>query len=122
MKKSILILSISLLTFSFSFGQEVITKTELTHKQENVEFESILKDAEFRPGYPYVTKSNKHCFLGWWTLKFENGAVVRIIARDDRDITIFEPKDIWWIGKKYAVIKMPTYFEVRLLEEEKEKK
>jgi len=118
MKKLFFILLILLLAFSFSFGQKIITKTELTNKQEDIEFESILKDAEFRPGYPHVTRGGEHCFLGWWTLKFENGAVVRMISRDDRDITIFEPKEIWWIGKKYIVIKKPTYREVRLIEEE----
>ena len=96
MKKLFFILLILLLAFSFSFGQKIITKTELTNKQEDIEY----------------------CFLGWWTLKFENGAVVRMISRDDRDITIFEPKEIWWIGKKYIVIKKPTYREVRLIEEE----
>jgi len=122
MKRLFIFSLVLLLSFSFSFAQEVITETELTDKKENIEFESILKDAEFHPGYPYITRSKKHCFLGWWTLKFENGAVVRAISRDDQDATIFEPKDVWWIGKKYVVIKMPSYREIRLLEKDPEKK
>jgi len=121
--KNIFIFSlILLLSFSLSFAQELITETELTEKKENIEFESILKDAEFHPGYPYITRSKIHCFVGWWTLKFENGAVTRIICRDDQDATMFFPKDTWWIGKRYVVINMGSWREVKLLEKKSEKK
>jgi len=102
----------------------------LTAKDEEVIFESILKDADFCT-LP-ATKTDIGIIeelkldLGWWTwwtLKFENGAVI-VISR-----SALEPKEdvVWWIGKEYRVTKetwertQKSYFRAKLIEEEKKK-
>ncbi|GAG54680.1 unnamed protein product, partial [marine sediment metagenome] len=54
----------------------------------------------------------------WWTLKFENGAVI-IVSR-----SALEPKEdiIWWIGKEYKVVKKRDRFQAILIEKEKKEK
>jgi hypothetical protein len=78
--------------------------------KETVVFESVLKDAIFSGGGATL----EH--IGWWTLKFENGAVIRVERR-----TLDFPKDeIFWIGKKYQVSKKgfgENNFFVKLIEE-----
>ena len=97
----------------------------LTAEDEEIVFESILKDAEFCS--LAATKADMKMIedldlsLGWWTwwtLKFENGAVI-VISR-----SALEPKEdiVWWIGKEYRVTKEKTYFRANLIEEEKKKK
>jgi hypothetical protein len=89
--------------------------------KEEIIFESILKDAIFIPisvldkfmGEPIVHRD----LLGCWTLKFENGAVIRYFSNFTD-----KPEDhILWIGKKYIVSKRgdmwPREFKVRLIEE-----
>jgi len=89
--------------------------------EEEIVFESVLKDVDFclLP----ATKTDMAIIedlklnLGWWTwwiLKFENGAVI-VISR-----SALEPKEdiVWWIGKKYKVIKEKLYFRTELIEKE----
>jgi hypothetical protein len=56
---------------------------------ESIVFESILIDADFTPG------DMKRC---WWTLRFENGAIIRV---PDEEIDKRGP--IWWKGQRYRV-------------------
>ena len=98
----------------------------LIAKEEEVAFESILKDADF---CPLSSLSNPLLPLeiedpdpvgwdGWWTLKFENGAVITI----NRSWTKYPKWDIWWIGKEYKVVKEKYCFLATLIEKEKNKK
>ena len=87
--------------------------------KEKIVFESTLKDAVFCPlwvGDSNTTRSNS---TGWWTLKFENGAVISFW----RKMEVLPKNDIWWIGKKYKVTKRgfgKNHFYVKLIEEEEE--
>ena len=59
-------------------------------------FESVLKDVDFQ-----LDLRSKFA-IGWWILKFENGAIIRtlrpaLVSRVD--------SDIWRLGKKYKVTK-----------------
>ena len=84
--------------------------------KEKVIFESVLKDAEFHPLYVFKdTYEETLPCMGWWTLKFENGAVITV----NRARLEFPKDDIWWIGKKYEIIKKGHYFRAKLIEEEK---
>lgn len=88
--------------------------------KEKVVFESVLKDADFRPLYAFKVDTYEETIpcMGWWTLKFENGAVITV-----NRARLSTPKDeIWWIGKEYKVIKKGNYLRAKLIEEEKEKK
>jgi len=93
-------------------------------EEEEVVFESILKDADFRPLYTVKTPfdslrdGDPFGWSGWWTLKFENGAVITI----NRSWLNLPKHDIWWIGKEYKVSKEKFCFRAKLIEKEKEKK
>jgi len=88
--------------------------------KEKVVFESVLKDADFDPLYAFKVGSYEETIpcMGWWTLKFENGAVITV-----NRVRLESPKDdIWWVGKEYKVIKKGNYFRAKMIEEEKEEK
>lgn len=85
--------------------------------EEEVVFESVLKDAVFCPIDPttvIINHAEKYQlpWMGWWTLKFENGAVIAI-KKSFRELPKLE---IWWIGKRYKVIKEKLYFRAELVE------
>lgn len=68
--------------------------------KEKTVFESVLKDAEFHP--LYVFEDSIEVILpsmGWWTLKFENGAVITANRENEK----LSKNDIWFIGKKYKI-------------------
>ena len=106
MKKVVLIFVIILMIFPL-LAQKKITKAELAKK--TVLFESALKDAIF-----IVDNEPDTIFVGCWTLKFENGAAIRVhhVGLGKNPIS-----DIWWIGKNYAAIKKGKIIDVKLLEE-----
>ena len=80
--------------------------------KEEVIFESILKDADFHPFTSKIGANN----IGWWTLKFENGAVIRVWTGYNT-----KPKDdIWWVGKKYTITAEGKFLQAKLTEEKKE--
>lgn len=108
MRKALFISIIFLLILSIVSGQKSITKLELQKKK--VLFESTLKDAIF-----IVDNEPNTIFQGCWTLKFDNGAVLRVhhVGLGKNPIN-----DIWWVGKKYAAIKKGKIIDVRLIEEE----
>jgi hypothetical protein len=108
-----------LLIFPTIFAQQVVDDKELLKAKEEgtVLFESVLKDADFCFAYwNEPTRSNYH--MGYWTLKFENGAVVKSY---EFSIGSEECKSIWWIGGKYIVYKRKSkgewHLRVELLEE-----
>jgi len=77
---------------------------------EEVVFESILKDAIFMHA--------EAAFGTWWTLKFENGAIITF----DKEFEVRAPEDgIWWVGKTYVVSKKSdeNFLIVKLKEEPK---
>ncbi|MBA7483471.1 hypothetical protein ES707_18986 [subsurface metagenome] len=82
--------------------------------KEKIVFESVLKDAEFRPLYAFeVTYEETLPSMGWWTLKFENGAVITVY----RARLELSKDDVWFIGKKYKVTRKglgKNYFFVYL--------
>jgi hypothetical protein len=108
----------------------------VSNAKETIVFESALKDAVFIPLY-ISERTTEPMFpaAGWWTLKFENGAVItsyRISGDPIRDFSIIKiykkagiklpdpGLDIWWIGKVYIVSKdedRPELFIVKLKEE-----
>jgi len=82
--------------------------------KDEVVFESTLKDADFRPFSSKVGMNN----IGWWTLKFENGAVIRVWTGYNS-----KPKDdIWWVGKRYKITEDGKFLQAKLTEEKKEEK
>jgi len=107
-----------------------------SNAKETIVFESALKDAVFLPLY-ISERTTEPMFpaAGWWTLKFENGAVItsyRMSGDPIRDFSIIKiykkagikwpglGLDIWWIGKVYTVSKdedRPELFIVKLKEE-----
>ena len=111
MRKFILILTLFLLILP------------LIAKEEEVVFKSILKDANFCPlhsveveaFFAVLRKGDAFSWEGWWTLKFENGAVITI----NRSWANLPKHDIWWIGKEYKVIKEKFCLRATLIEEEK---
>lgn len=82
--------------------------------KEKVVFESVLKDADFYPIYVFKdTYEETLPCMGWWTLKFENGAVITA----NRARLELSKDDIWFIGKKYKVTRKglgKNYFFVYL--------
>jgi hypothetical protein len=77
-------------------------------KEREIIFESVLKDVS------YVVQGSS----GWWILKFENSAVIRVPIYEGlkKEFQIF----IFWIGKKYQVSSLATdnsFFFAKLLEE-----
>ena len=91
MTKKILILGIIFMLFFLILP--------LTAK-EKIVFESVLKDAEFVPIYAFEVLYEKELpGMGWWTLKFENGAVITINRAREK----LSKDDIWFIGKEYKV-------------------
>lgn len=87
---------------------------------DTVLFESILKDAVFIPLYISMHPTEKSVpAAGWWTLKFENGAVISVYREPAKPL----PKDdVWWIGKVYEVSKKgfgENYLIVKLKQEPK---
>ena len=107
MKRQIVILILCLAFLAPCFGAK-----------EEIVFESVLKDAIFMPLYVsdnYIQKTVPH--FGWWTLKFENGAVITFY----RGTELLPKSDIWWIGKTYIVSKKgfgENYFFIKLKQEE----
>ncbi len=89
--------------------------------KEETLFEAVLRDAEFHPlliAEANLAKINQ--VVGWWTLKFENGAVV---TTPQYTVGLTSKKDIWWIGKTYIVYKKrfgQYYYSIKPKEEEKE--
>ena len=82
--------------------------------EEKVVFESRLKDADFCPFSSKVGMNN----IGWWILKFENDAVIRIWTGYKA-----KPKDeIWWLEKKYKVTTDGKFLHAILIEGNKETK
>ena len=88
----------------------------LTAKEE-VAFKSVLKDADFYPQY-HTEMGQSMIGVGWWTLKFENGSIIRVY----RNYKSKPVNDIWQVGKKYAVTKNRRYFQVEVIEEKKSPK
>lgn len=60
--------------------------------------------------------------IGWWTLKFQNGAIIRY-RRYEQNLA---NEEVFWVGKKYQVIKEGVagidYFIKLIGEPEVEKK
>jgi len=108
-----------------------------SNAKETIVFESALKDAVFIPLYIGERTIGEPAFpaAGWWTLKFENGAIItsyRMSGDPIRDFSIIKiykkagikwpgpGLDIWWIGKVYTVSKdedKSELFIVKLKEE-----
>jgi hypothetical protein len=66
-------------------------------QKESILFESALKDAVFSPDLSRgQTLSPSGGMYGWWTLKFENGAVILHYS------TMVKLSQ-WWIGETYVV-------------------
>jgi len=108
--------------------------------EEGIVFESALKDVDFCLLPPTkddietlelfkrsAFREKKDLKVGlawptWWTLKFENGAVITIREK------AFPANEaiIWWIGKQYKVTqiirKTGNYFIAKLVEEKKVEK
>ena len=109
-----------------------------SNAEETIVFESVLKDAVFIPlyisaGSSILNRQMERDFpmAGWWTLKFENGAIITFYRiPGDFELSQMAKKagikmlgrgvDIWWIGKVYIVSineDRPNYFSVKLKEE-----
>jgi hypothetical protein len=99
----------------------VLLIVSVSPAKEETLFEDVLRDAEFHP--LIITEANLakiNQVVGWWTLKFENGAVV---TTPQYTVGLTSKKDIWWIGKTYIVYKKKfgqNYYSIRPKEEEKE--
>lgn len=90
----------------------------VAEQEEEVVFKSALKDADF---CPLLSQSEVFQPLepdpsdpvgwdGWWTLKFENGAIIRV----NRSWSDRPRNDIWWVGKEYKVTRDRFLFFVTL--------
>jgi len=110
-----------------------------SNAEEMIVFESALKDAVFVPLYIGAGSAvldrqmeRDFPFAGWWTLKFENGAIVTYYRSPGTSFELIQMYkkagikgpgsgvDIWWIGKVYIVSineDRPDYFSVKLKEE-----
>ena len=87
--------------------------------KEDIVFESILKDAIFVPCQPEKYLMAK--IEGYWTLKFENGAIVSIGKLDvteGESLKMAGRQTIWWIGETYRVTRGVQYLEIRLIKSE----
>jgi len=126
-------IKILILGLIFLFAFPLIAK-------EGIVFESVLKDVDFSLLPPTIDdmktyellkrsafKEKKDLESGlawptWWTLKFENGAVITI----RKWAWPADEAIIWWIGKKYKVTqiirKTGDYFIAGLVEEKKVEK
>lgn len=111
MKTKIFILGLILFLILPLLAQEKVKEADLA--KEEVLFTSILKDADFYPFYMQPAGATRP---GWWTLKFENGYIIRVYKKNKSDTT----EEIWQTGKKYVAIrnkKKKKLIEVKLLEE-----
>lgn len=107
MKKGVMMKKYALaLVFCLTFlAPALIAKDE---PKIEVIFESALKDAIYCPLYDSELASLRTNFsadVGWWTLKFENGAVIRYWKNTFINVNKADG-DIWWIGKVYVVSKI----------------
>lgn len=104
MKKTILLILILVLV------SPLLAQQEITEKEKTLEvvFESTLKDID--------------CIVVWrgekrmgvdihWILKFENGAIIRTV----KYVKSGSKKDVWWIDKKYVVLKKTKGTIIRLI-------
>ena len=97
--KKYLIFSFMLgLLFLLASAQQPVDKEQLAKAKakDNVLFESVLKDADMVIIYKLNSKLEKR----FWTLKFENGAVLNIYEGPNADKII---GSVWWIGKRYVI-------------------
>jgi hypothetical protein len=89
---------------------------------KNILFESVLRDAIFVPlmasrdrtvnivriyegKVSHVRAANR---MGYWTLKFDNGAVLPVWSGPDGS------GSLWWIGVNYRVSEGPDSYDVEL--------
>jgi len=94
------------LIFSFMLGllflsvsaQQLVDKQRLAKARvkDNVLFESVLTDADMAITYKLSSRIEKR----YWTLKFENGAVLNIYEGPNADVIL---GSVWWIGKRYVI-------------------
>jgi hypothetical protein len=80
--------------------------------KDEVIFESALKDAVFIP-FHGTDENTIGIRWGWWTIKFDNGAIITIHRGLGDDAT----NDIWWVGKTYIVTKNRYGFNAKLKED-----
>lgn len=86
-----------------------VKKEQLAEEERGkVMFESVLKDAD------YHVFEREYC----WTLKFENGAILRIQIKP----VISWSREIFWVGRRYQVIVSDsiTSFEVREMKDKED--
>lgn len=120
MSKTVSILLCILLATSVLSAQQAADQKELIKAKEegNVLFESVLKDADFRHAY-WNEPTRSNCHIGYWTLKFENGAVIKSY---EFSVGPEERASVWWIGKQYVVYKKKSkgewHLRVELMENE----
>jgi len=86
------------LLFLSASAQQPVDKERLAkaRAKDNILFESVLMDTDMTITY----KSSSGIEKRYWTLKFENGAVLNIYEGPNADVILGH---VWWIGKRYVI-------------------